>query len=495
MRHPSSSASILFAFLCYSFISLTAQTTGGKPSVSPPIPALEHPPECSIKATYVYPNGECTITYYRDAPTMTNSYTVPPNTTIYLRVIAQHPFEVPMTKVTTTQLSPLDLFGSFIKNLVSPISVITIQTSVGKALDPTIPQGSIEYDQLALKLKLDDANKVFNHAKASAACLQTAKTVQSDLSCSPSAIVLTDQQTMSSALKGTVEDLATASLQTVPARSDLAPIQAKIDKQTNECGKMSGSQQVDCKSEMVRANTNMLNLGLAIDAATATQKTLVALYDNARSLQYKAPADIIYSYKIEANHSDILKTSVTDSLTKTSNDIASTTINAQYTRFAISTGVMFSTLKNKAFANAPIISNGQPVLDGSGKALTQVVVNTTRPSVVFPLVLASFRAHSFTHKCGGNCSFLFSGGVGANLSSKTADFAIGPSLQFGSVLITPALHYGRQTALTNGVQIGQQLGSSPPTLPTNNFWKPAFGLSIGYVIPIGTFGASPSPSK
>jgi hypothetical protein len=127
--------------------------------------------------------------------------------------------------------------------------------------------------------------------------------------------------------------------------------------------------------------------------------------------------------------------------------------------------------------------NGTPVLD-SGKAETQVTMNYTRPAAVFPLVMANIRLHSFNKGCHGNCAILIGAGIGANLSSKTADFAAGPSFQYGSVLITPVFHYGRQTELTNGVKVGDMLGTSPPALPTNNFWKPAFGFAISYKVPI-----------
>ena len=459
---------------------------------------LQHPPECSIKATYTYPNKECTITYYRDKPAITNAYTVPPGTTIYLRIISQHPFETPSTKITTTQLPPLDVFGSIVKNFASPISVLTVKSGVGKLLDMATPQGSIEHDELALKLKLDDVTTLFNHAKASITCLQTARAAVADLTCVPLATSPPDDQAIRDALTSVTSELAIAALQTIPARPELAPIQAKIDARLAVCRALPETNDAEksikneCLAEMQRAQLNILNLGLGMDASASTQKSLTSLYDTLRSISYKPKPDIVFSYKTEANHSDVVKTSVVDALTATSADVASTTINAQYSRVAISTGVMFSTLKNQTFANAPIIVNGQPTLDATGKVLNQVVVNTTRPSVVFPLILLDYRVHSFSKGCKGNCSFLLGGGVGANLSSKTADLAIGPSFQYGSVLVSPIFHYGRQTHLTNGVAVGQQLGTSPPTLPTNNFWTPAFGFSIGYIIPLGTLNSSGS---
>jgi hypothetical protein len=146
-------------------------------------------------------------------------------------------------------------------------------------------------------------------------------------------------------------------------------------------------------------------------------------------------------------------------------------------------------MPNRAFTNAPRIVNGQPVLDSGGKTLMIVTENDTRPSIIFPVVFISYRIGPFSRarweaKCPGRCAFLATGGIGANLSNKSAEFAGGLSFQIGSVLLTPLVSIGRQLQLSNGVVVGQQLGSSPPALPTENKWGPHFGLALTYRLPI-----------
>jgi hypothetical protein len=152
-----------------------------------------------------------------------------------------------------------------------------------------------------------------------------------------------------------------------------------------------------------------------------------------------------------------------EAVNKTNSSVTTVTINTQNTNWIISTGILFSNLKFHTFTNAPIIVNGKPVLDPTGKVTTVVTRSDTSPTVVAPVLLVSYRfpwisRFAWENKCRGGCSFLLSGGVGANLTSKTADFDTGFSFQIGSVLFTPALHYGRDNRLSNGVAVGQQLG-------------------------------------
>jgi len=91
---------------------------------------------------------------------------------------------------------------------------------------------------------------------------------------------------------------------------------------------------------------------------------------------------------------------------------------------------------------------------------------------------------AWENKCPNGCSFLLTGGVGANLTSKTADFDTGISFQIGGVLITPTVHFGRDVRLSNGVTVGQELGPSPPNpLPTENHWVRKFGIGLSYTLP------------
>ena len=113
----------------------------------------------------------------------------------------------------------------------------------------------------------------------------------------------------------------------------------------------------------------------------------------------------------------------------------------------------------------------------------------TRPAIMFPVVTASYRigpwsnAH-WENQCPGHCAILLTGGVGLNLTAKTAEFLVGPSFQFGGLLLTPGWHIGRQSDLAEGLAPGKMFGSSPPDpLPTTMSWTMKFGVTISYVLP------------
>jgi hypothetical protein len=87
--------------------------------------------------------------------------------------------------------------------------------------------------------------------------------------------------------------------------------------------------------------------------------------------------------------------------------------------------------------------------------------------------------------CSFGCSILLSGGIGANLTTKTADFDTGVSIRLADFLLTPAVHFGRESELIHGIGVGSQLGAgAPSTLPTNNKWVRKFGFVLTYVIPL-----------
>ena len=185
----------------------------------------------------------------------------------------------------------------------------------------------------------------------------------------------------------------------------------------------------------------------------------------------------------EVNKKATVKVTAKDVSTGTSTDVATVTITWQGTNFSLSSGILLSTMPNRTYANSPIIINGVPVLDSSGKVTTEVTESDTRPSVVTPLALFNYE---FTRKnhVGGKFGVLVSGGLGANLTTKSADYAVGVSFRYREILFSPMLHLGRESFLSNGVTVGQKLGSSPPTLPSEQEFKPAFGLAITYRIPI-----------
>jgi hypothetical protein len=76
--------------------------------------------------------------------------------------------------------------------------------------------------------------------------------------------------------------------------------------------------------------------------------------------------------------------------------------------------------------------------------------------------------------------------VGRNLGTTTAEFAVGPSIKVFGLIFSPALHFGRETELSSGVQPGSRLGVDPPDPPTETHWAKDFhwGVAVCYAIPI-----------
>jgi hypothetical protein len=180
----------------------------------------------------------------------------------------------------------------------------------------------------------------------------------------------------------------------------------------------------------------------------------------------------------------------TEVVSKASSTVAQVTINANATPWTVSAGISFSTLKSNSYAPVPAYANGAPVINSSGVAEVTVGGTSSDFSVVTPLFLMSYRLNWLSHanweiKCPNNCAFLLSAGGGANLSTTSVDFEAGPSFQIGSVLITPAVHWGRDTRLAGGFYVNEPLGTgSPSTLPTQTAWVTKMGIALTYAIPI-----------
>ena len=244
----------------------------------------------------------------------------------------------------------------------------------------------------------------------------------------------------------------------------------------------------DCVPGLDRHLSNQARLN---SAASDIQKAQATLLQTVLTLSAwpSTPSILAYQFISSPLNNMVVTVSGQEIVNKTNSPIATVIINCQATHWVISTGILFSNLKFHTYSNAPIIVDGQPVLDSSGKVLTKVTRSDTSPSVVAPILLANYRINYLSRfkweaRCRNGCSFLLTGGVGANLTSKTADFDTGISFQFGSVLFTPTVHYGRDNRLSNGVAVGQELGPSPPNpLPIENHWVKKFGFAISYALP------------
>lgn len=177
----------------------------------------------------------------------------------------------------------------------------------------------------------------------------------------------------------------------------------------------------------------------------------------------------------------------TEAISKTSSTISTWTATANSYNLVFSAGLGFSNLVNRSFSVTPQFKNGKPVLDSSGNAISTITEVDNHLSVIAPEVLGSYvlpKLQWLTSKCSFRCSFLLSGGIGANLTTKSADFDTGISLRIWDVLLTPAVHWGRETRLADGFNIGPVGTNAPSSVPTQTkgVWK--FGFLFTYVIPM-----------
>ncbi|SDF01859.1 hypothetical protein [Terriglobus roseus] len=195
-----------------------------------------------------------------------------------------------------------------------------------------------------------------------------------------------------------------------------------------------------------------------------------------------------YYYDVPALTAATATITATEVISKASNTISTWTANANSYNIVFSAGLGFANLVNRSYANTPQVNNGKPVLDDKGNTVAIVTETDTRLAVLAPEVLGSYllplprKAYTL---CSFGCSLLVSGGLGANLTSKTADFDTGISLRLSDFLLTPAIHFGREQRLINGVTVGEQIGAgAPSTLATQSKWVRKFGFVLTYNIPL-----------
>jgi hypothetical protein len=144
------------------------------------------------------------------------------------------------------------------------------------------------------------------------------------------------------------------------------------------------------------------------------------------------------------------------------------------------TGVALVFRPIRTFTVAPIISNGSQ----NGSYISE---SKASPEVA-PFVAADYRLGSDFKLFGWRGAVYATGGVGYNTSQESADYLVGPSISWRNLLLSGLCDFGHGTRLAQGLTVGQVLGSasSPTTIttiPTTNYWVPAFTVGISVRIP------------
>jgi hypothetical protein len=173
-----------------------------------------------------------------------------------------------------------------------------------------------------------------------------------------------------------------------------------------------------------------------------------------------------------------VKLTSVDAVTGQKKTLSTITLSWNTTRWEISAGAIFSSLPDRSFSLPRNVVNGAAQADPNKFTVAQTI---NRPTVV-PVALAHYRLSEKIVATQRRLACLLTGGIGVNTTSGTADFIGGVSIGYRSLLFTPAVHFGRDSKLINGVKIGTAFGESV-TPPTQRFWTPAFAIGITYRIP------------
>jgi hypothetical protein len=418
----------------------------------------------------------CTVTIERDNPASPPNLVVHGGTTVTIVVNQVHGNEnITFTPATSGVAMP-DIAGTFLKSAISPLQQLTVvQLSVpAERILTNLPAGRSLSALNEVIGKLDVVWKQLQSASNQLACLEAGK--------------------------GFAGALCSAQFQVdgfAPARDAAAVAMftaAKAELPLADLRKIEGDDGLKKKDPSATSLELTLD-ALATSIVADIQKAQASMQEQAdllRSFPEKG-LDASYTIKQSALHTSSVTVVAQEVISKANTTLAAVTISWQSNPWEISTGIMFSALKNQSYSSVPLIVNGVPAPDpapaNSGKTLTVVKDSYTKPTVIAPLVMANYRLGFMSHwgwenKCPNHCAFLLSGGVGLNVIAKTADFAAGPSFQIGAVLFTVGTHIGRDVELSNGVAVGSKLGSSPPSpLPTSVKWTAKLGFAVSYALP------------
>jgi hypothetical protein len=167
--------------------------------------------------------------------------------------------------------------------------------------------------------------------------------------------------------------------------------------------------------------------------------------------------------------------------------------------FEVSTGVFFSTLPNRSFANQTLVNQSASEPMAGNVVIAQTIV---RPTIV-PFVGANWRlGHDFLWPDSRRGAAYLTAAIGLNPYNTTAEFAFGPTISWRSLMFSGLFHLGHDVRLTQGEYVGEiwcdqtaasgsiaKCSGSPPSPSTQRYWTGAFAFGIGIRVP-SVFGGS-----
>ena len=499
MRHQSSFANscVFSLFLAALSFFLQPQTAFSQP-------------DCVTNALSGYKGGECIVHIDRKNVSSRPGIIVPRGTKVTIELDNTRWDETIQFNPVTAQNADQDILSALIKSILPSLSVLAAsQTPAHSLADRAKTDPDVSLQDEILKQLTTAALKI-NNANTDLTCFETYKELVPTIKDMAHACSLTPLNgplqanvppsnppavdtfnPAKTALIKTLRDAATAPLPVDTETEVDADIAARLSlckpKQSPDPDPASTASCYAALSPLQSAQDRYKQI------VTALEKIQVALQTDVMTLEAwpgTAPTQR-WSVTQQYNRTSNVTIVATEIVLGTPATLGTVSVTWQSQPFVLSTGILLSTLTNRAYAISQVVKNGVPQPDPSAptKYLTQITESDVRPSIVFPMVYGSYRVgwlsrSNWENHCPNHCAFLFSGGMGANLTGKTAEFGFGPSAQIGGVLFTVAAHVGRESRLTNGYYVGEQLGSNPPSaLTTENKWITHLAFSVSYVIP------------
>ncbi|MGC1648138.1 MAG: hypothetical protein WA741_20140 [Candidatus Sulfotelmatobacter sp.] len=144
-------------------------------------------------------------------------------------------------------------------------------------------------------------------------------------------------------------------------------------------------------------------------------------------------------------------------------------------RWEASAGAFFSTLPVRSFSVVPVFTKG---------VITDKVIgqNILHPTIV-PFAAANYRiTNDLPTRWKSN--IYWTGAVGINPNTVTADFATGLSISWRALMVSGLAHFGHDVSLTQGLTVGESLGAGfNGSVPTQTHWTTSFAIGLSVRVP------------
>ena len=151
-------------------------------------------------------------------------------------------------------------------------------------------------------------------------------------------------------------------------------------------------------------------------------------------------------------------------------------------RWEASAGAFFSTLPIRSFSVAPVYAAGQT--PGNIAPTDNIIAQNVLHPTVVPFAAANYRLSNDLGWTRWKSAIYWTGAVGINPNTTSADFASGLSISFRALMLSALWHYGHDVRLTQGLQPNESLGAGfKGSLSTQTYWTSAFAVGVSIRVP------------